>query len=66
MAINNNRVEISLKKEVPHQQWEAIGTFLEGHARLSPKVRRGMWVGHLGIAQHGSFVRLESRGNLVC
>ena len=39
--INCGRVEISLKKEVQHIQWESIGTFLDGHCKLSPKAKRG-------------------------
>lgn len=44
VAVDCSRVEISLKKEVPHQQWESIGTFGNGHARLNAKSRRGMYV----------------------
>lgn len=43
MVTNCGRVEISLRKEVPHQQWEDIGEFLNGHCRLTHKTKRGTW-----------------------
>ena len=41
VQINAGRVDISLKKEDPHKQWESIGTFLAGHGVSTAKSRRG-------------------------
>ena len=41
VQINAGRVDISLKKEDPHKQWESIGTFLAGHGASTAKSRRG-------------------------
>ena len=41
VQINAGRVDISLKKEDPHNQWESIGTFLAGHGVSTIKNRRG-------------------------
>ena len=52
VTINCGRVEISLKKEVAHQQWEEIGTYLKGHAQLTQKNKRGMY-GICGVGKSG-------------
>ena len=44
VQINAGRVDISLKKEDPHKQWESIGTFLAGHGVSTSKNRRGVCV----------------------
>lgn len=40
VQINAGRVDISLKKEDPHKQWENIGTLLAGHGVSTAKSRR--------------------------
>ena len=48
VQINAGRVDISLKKEDPHKQWENIGTLLAGHGVSTAKSKRGeeksIWV----------------------
>ena len=44
MQINAGRVDISLKKDDSHKQWENIGTFLAGHGISTPRSKRGMYI----------------------
>ena len=35
-------MDITLRKETPHKQWENLGSYLPGHGQLITKNKRGM------------------------
>lgn len=42
VVVNGSRVDITLRKETPHKQWETLGSYLPGHGQLIAKNDRGM------------------------
>lgn len=42
VSVTAGKVEIVVKKTVPHENWETLGTYLPGHGQL--KHKRGVCV----------------------